>query len=71
MREKEFICRDKDMEIFDLKQKIVSLIRSLEQLKRQRDGLDHQLKLMVSIFDFEMPYLVPFLTFEINFAMQS
>lgn len=57
------------MEIFDLKQKIVSLIRSLEQLKRQRDGLDHQLKLMVSIFDFEMPYAVPFLTFG-NFAMQ-
>lgn len=48
LREKEFICRDKDMEIFDLKQKIVSLIRSLEQLKRQRDGLDHQLKLMRS-----------------------
>lgn len=50
LREKEFICRDKDMEIQDLKQKIVSLIRSLEQLKKQRDGLDHQLRLLVSMF---------------------
>lgn len=46
------------MEIFDLKQKIVSLIRSLEQLKRQRDGLDHQLKLMRSEFMRDSGYYI-------------
>ncbi|XP_058747789.1 kinesin-like protein KIN-4C isoform X2 [Vicia villosa] len=48
LREKEFICRDKDMEISYLKEKIVSLRGSIEQLKMQRDGLDHQLNLMRS-----------------------
>ncbi|XP_050904863.1 kinesin-like protein KIN-4C isoform X1 [Lathyrus oleraceus] len=48
LREIEFICRDKDMEISYLKEKIVSLRGSIEQLKMQRDGLDHQLNLMRS-----------------------
>ncbi|KAL5102515.1 hypothetical protein RYX36_006842 [Vicia faba] len=48
LREKEFICRDKDMEISYLKEKIVSLRGSIEQLKMQRDALDHQLNLIRS-----------------------
>jgi hypothetical protein len=55
LREKEFICRDKHMDINDHKKIIDSLRFALEQLKKQRDGLDHQLKLMVSMFDLEMP----------------
>ncbi|KAK2430062.1 hypothetical protein P8452_43525 [Trifolium repens] len=48
LREKEFICRDKHMDINDHKKIIDSLRFALEQLKKQRDGLDHQLKLMRS-----------------------
>ncbi|MCI16248.1 chromosome-associated kinesin KIF4-like [Trifolium medium] len=54
LREKEFICRDKHMDINDHKKIIDNLRFALEQLKKQRDGLDHQLKLMVSMFDLEM-----------------
>lgn len=49
LREKEFTCREKDMEIKDLKEKVVGLSCSLRQLEMQRAELIHQLKLQVSI----------------------
>ncbi|KAL3034538.1 hypothetical protein AAZX31_02G200200 [Glycine max] len=46
LRDKEVTCREKDMEIRDLKEKVVRLSCSLRQLEMQKSELIHQLKLL-------------------------
>ena len=50
MRDKEVTCREKDMEIRDLKEKVVRLSCTLRQMEMQKAELIHQLKLLVSMF---------------------
>ncbi|XP_073224385.1 kinesin-like protein KIN-4C isoform X2 [Cicer arietinum] len=45
LRDKEVICREKDMEIRDLKEKLVRLSYSLRQLEKINAELTHKLKL--------------------------
>ncbi|KAI9097958.1 hypothetical protein K1719_025729 [Acacia pycnantha] len=45
LRDKEVACREKDMEIRDLKEKVVSLSCSLRQMEMQKAELLHQMKL--------------------------
>ncbi|XP_028802081.1 kinesin-like protein KIN-4C [Neltuma alba] len=45
LRDKEVACREKDMEIRDLKEKVVSLSCSLRQMEMQKAELAHQVKL--------------------------
>lgn len=47
LRDREVTCREKDMEIRDLKEKVVRLSCSLRQLEMQKSELIHQLKLLV------------------------
>lgn len=49
LRDREVICREKDMEIRDLKEKIVRLSCSYRQVEKQKSELINQLKLLVSI----------------------
>ncbi|KOM47746.1 hypothetical protein LR48_Vigan07g145000 [Vigna angularis] len=46
LRDREVICREKDMEIRDLKEKVVRLSCSLRQSEMQKSELIHQLKLL-------------------------
>ncbi|KAG5122501.1 hypothetical protein JHK84_040841 [Glycine max] len=46
LRDKEVTCREKGMEIRDLKEKVVRLSCSLRQLEMQKSELIHQLKLL-------------------------
>lgn len=50
LRDKEVACREKDNEIRDLKEKIVSLSCALRQIEMQKTELLHQVKLQVSMF---------------------
>ncbi|KAK7351230.1 hypothetical protein VNO77_10526 [Canavalia gladiata] len=45
LRDKEVICREKDTEIRDLKEKVVRLSYSLRQLETMKSELSHKLKL--------------------------
>lgn len=54
LRDKEVTCREKDMEIRDLKEKVVRLSCSLRQMETQKSELIHQLKLLVSVFGLEL-----------------
>ncbi|KAK7372955.1 hypothetical protein VNO80_06346 [Phaseolus coccineus] len=46
LRDREVTCREKDMEIIDLKEKVVRLSCSLRQSEMQKSELIHQLKLL-------------------------
>ena len=46
LRDREVTCREKDMEIIDLKEKVVRLSCSLRQSEMQKSELIHQLKLV-------------------------
>ncbi|XP_029130522.1 kinesin-like protein KIN-4C [Cajanus cajan] len=46
LRDREVACREKDMEIRDMKEKVVRLSCSLRQLEMQKSELIHQLKLL-------------------------
>lgn len=50
LRDTEVICREKDMEIRDLKEKVVRLSYSLRQLEMINAELTHKLKLQVCVF---------------------
>ncbi|OIW04314.1 hypothetical protein TanjilG_32506 [Lupinus angustifolius] len=49
LRDREVICKEKDMEIRDLKEKVVRLRCSLQQSEMQKAELIHQLKLQSSM----------------------
>lgn len=64
LRDKEVACKDKDMEIRDLKEKVVRLSCSLRQMEMQKAELIHQVKLQVSMFSIPsdaMPFPFSFL----------
>lgn len=50
MQEKEVDCLEKDLDIKDLKEQVVSLSGLLAQLKIQKAELNHRDKLQVSAF---------------------
>ncbi|KAK7311684.1 hypothetical protein RJT34_09974 [Clitoria ternatea] len=56
LRDKEVICREKDMEIRDLKEKVVRLSYSLRQLETINAELAHKLKLQVSLLTYSDVY---------------